>query len=57
MVSRSFLIKGIHTLMDDRDFRDALPSFLAGDSANQARLPLLRKKLESIARLCDESAF
>lgn len=36
-------------LLDDRDFRDALPGHLPGDAASQARLPQNIERLRAIA--------
>lgn len=48
---RRFVSGRVEQLMVDEDFRDALPGHLLPDTASQARLPALLKKLEAIAML------
>tara|TARA_R100000027_G_scaffold26908_1_gene19545 strand:- start:8710 stop:9399 length:690 start_codon:yes stop_codon:yes gene_type:complete len=50
---RDYLIGGMRTLLSESDFQEALPGFLRGDWASQARLPLLRTKLQQIEALGD----
>ncbi len=53
---REFLAETIAGLLDSESFRDALPGHLQGDSASQARLPLLMSRLERIAALRETSS-
>ena len=53
---RSFVAFEIATLLDDARFVEALPGHLPGDSANQARLPMLLSRLRAIAALRGEQA-
>lgn len=48
---RSYLIAAFRALVEDEDFQDALPGFLRPDATSQARLPILRRKLEGVANL------
>lgn len=48
---RGYLVGVVRNLMSESDFREALPGFLPGDSASQARLPSLRNKLMRIAEI------
>lgn len=48
---RSYLIAAFRALVEDDDFQDALSGFLRPDTTSQARLPLLRRKLEGVASL------
>ena len=45
---KEHLAERIGRLLDDRGFRDALPGFLPGDSASQARLETLHGRLASM---------
>lgn len=38
-------------LIDERDFTDSLAGHLPGDPGSQARLPILKRRIEAIARL------
>ncbi len=51
---RKYLIGAFRSLLKQDEFNDALPGYLPPDSASQARLPILRKKLKEIAGLLDE---
>ena len=53
---RKYLIEAFRLLLKQDEFNDALPGYLPPDSASQARLPILRKKLKEIAGLLDESS-
>ena len=46
---RRYLARAIGQLLDARDFQDALPGHLRGDSASQARIPMVISRLERIA--------
>jgi len=46
---RDYLTETISTLLGTEAFREALPGYLPGDSASQARLPLLLDRLALIA--------
>lgn len=48
---RSFLASTFERLMGDASFVDALPGFLPGDQASQARQPLLMERIRSLSRL------
>lgn len=48
---RAYLIEGFRALLAEDEFREALPGYLPPDSASQARLPILRSKLDRIAGL------
>ena len=52
---KKYLIEAFRSLLEQDEFNDALPGYLPADSASQARLPMLRKKLKEIAGLSDES--
>jgi predicted nucleotidyltransferase len=46
---RDYLAEAISTLLGTEAFREALPGYLPGDAASQARLPLLLERLARIA--------
>lgn len=46
---RAYLAEALGKLLDSDPFRRALPGHLAPDSATQARLPLLERRLQAIA--------
>jgi hypothetical protein len=46
---RPYIAKQLHDLLETRGFLDALPGYLASDSAGQARMPLLVDRIKSIA--------
>lgn len=46
---REYLSEAIAELLDDEAFLDALPGFLPGDAASQARLPLVLQRLRALA--------
>ena len=48
---RAYLVQGVRALLAEDDFQDALPGYLPPDSASQARLPILRSKLDGVAGL------
>lgn len=48
---RAYLIEGFRALLAEEEFQDALPGYLPPDSASQARLPILRSKLDGVAGL------
>lgn len=48
---RSFLASRFRRLVNDPRFVEAIPGFLPGDSASQARLPMLMDRIRSIAAL------
>lgn len=48
---RSYLGKEVAQLLQVREFLDALPGHLAPDEASQARITIVRARLEEIARL------
>jgi hypothetical protein len=48
---RKFIGNSINTLLTEPRFQDALPGYALPDAASQARIPLLRKRLESLAEL------
>jgi hypothetical protein len=48
---RSFLASSFRRLLDEPRFVEAIPGFLPGDSASQARLPMLIDRIRSIAAL------
>lgn len=52
---RSFLALTFKRLMREASFLEALPGFLPGDQANQARQPLLVERLESISALAESA--
>lgn len=41
------------TLLDVPEFLDALPGLLMPDQGSQARIPMLTRRLEEIARLIE----
>lgn len=50
---RTYVRNEIRKLIEVRDFRDALSGALPSDDASQARLPLLRQKLQRLCELPD----
>ena len=48
---RSYIGASLRTLLADPEFTDALPGHLPGDAGSQARLPMLKEKLERLAAL------
>ena len=50
---RDFLVEAISKLLGTEAFREALPGYLPGDSASQARLPLV---IERLARIADRGS-
>jgi hypothetical protein len=48
---RSFVVSSLRRINHASEFQEALPGFLPSDSASQRRLPLLRKRLETIGGL------
>lgn len=52
--ARTFIANTFRVLRNDRAFLDALPGFLPGDVASQARLPALLKRLEELAGAANE---
>lgn len=48
---RSYIRASLRTFLADPKFNDALPGHLPGDAGSQARLPMLKKKLERLAAL------
>lgn len=46
---RNYLSVEFSKLLDNEEFRDALPAHLPGDFASQARVPLIEKRMEQIA--------
>lgn len=48
---RAYVVEGIKTLSAQSAFQEALAGHLPSDGASQARLPMLRKRLYSIAGL------
>jgi predicted nucleotidyltransferase len=46
---RDYLAEAISALLNVEEFREALPGYLPGDTASQARLPLLLDRLAQIA--------
>ena len=50
---RGYLSEVFSELLDDETFLDALPGFLPGDAASQARLPLVTRRLRDIADVRD----
>ena len=48
---RKFIGNSFRTLLTEPRFQDALPGYALPDAASQARIPLLRKCLESLAEL------
>lgn len=51
--ARAFIADTLRTLLNDGAFLDALPGFLPGDAASQARLPGLIKRLGKLAAITD----
>jgi hypothetical protein len=49
-VLRTYLAREFSALLMESDFIDALPAHLAPDEASQARIPMLIRKLEELAR-------
>lgn len=45
---KDYLAGEINQLLNNAHFQDALPGYLPGDAASQARLPLLKKRLHTI---------
>lgn len=45
---KSYLAERFSELLDDGGFQDALPGYLYGDAASQARRPIILKKMEQI---------
>jgi len=45
-----YLSQQMHALLEERNFTDALPGFLAPDAASQARADLILERMENIAR-------
>lgn len=48
---KQHLAQRFRALLTERDFMDALPGHLPGDDASQARLPILIRRLETLAEL------
>jgi predicted nucleotidyltransferase len=48
---KQYLGDQLRGLLATRAFQDALPGYLSGDSATQARLPQLMEKLRSLAKI------
>jgi hypothetical protein len=48
---RSYIASYITTLLNDVDFRDALPGFLSPDEVSQARIGILLERLMEISKL------
>jgi len=48
---RQYIIEAVQSLINKPDFNDALSGHLPADSASQQRVPLLKKKLETIGSL------
>jgi hypothetical protein len=48
---RSYLASKFASLLEENEFVDAVPGHLAGDSATQARLPLVLERLREISGL------
>jgi hypothetical protein len=48
---RIYIGKRLRTFLADPKFADALPGHLPGDAGSQARLPMLKEKLEHLAAL------
>ena len=48
---RKFIGNAIQALLAEMRFQDALPGYLLPESASQARIPQLLKRLESLAKL------
>ncbi len=48
---RSYIGERLRTFLADPEFIDALPGHLPGDAGSQARLPMLKEKLERLAAL------
>lgn len=49
---RSYVAFTIRSFLAFSSFIDALPGYLPGDAASQARLPILVERLRRLARLC-----
>jgi predicted nucleotidyltransferase len=52
-VLKEYISEKFSTLLKNEDFLSVLQAYLPGDSASQARLPLLEAKLRELARLAD----
>lgn len=48
---REHLSTHVKRLLDSQAFHNALPGHLPGDSANQARVPLILERLQRLSRL------
>jgi hypothetical protein len=48
---RKFIGNAVHALLAEPRFQDALPGYLLPDAASQARIPLLLRRLEDLAKL------
>lgn len=48
---QAYIVSEIRDLMNDDDFREAIPGFLLPDSASQSRRALLEERLRAIAAL------
>jgi hypothetical protein len=48
---REYVVSSLRRLNGLSEFQEALPGYLPSDAANQRRLPLLRRKLESISEI------
>jgi hypothetical protein len=48
---RRYVAGAIHALLQTPGFIEALPGHLAGDAGSQARLPLVRGRLEALAKV------
>ena len=48
---RMFIGNAIRALVTELRFQDALPGYLLPDAASQSRIPLLLRRLESLAKL------
>lgn len=48
--ARAYIASELRELLASRAFVDALPGFLLPDAATQARIPMLRERLEAVAR-------
>jgi hypothetical protein len=49
--ARTFIAHEVQRLLNDDNFREAIPGHLPGDKASQARVPIVEERLAAIAAL------
>ena len=56
-VLQTYIAQKFAALLENEAFLSALPAYLPGDAASQARLPTLEAKLRELAQLVDETYY